>query len=76
VTLISTIVTCPGDCSKHGECRSLKYHAFRKDKGDGSPVRYDSNWDSEMIYGCVCDEGYEGGDCSRSKGFVFEKLSL
>eukprot|EP00620_Florenciella_sp_RCC1587_P003699 CAMPEP_0182595994 /NCGR_PEP_ID=MMETSP1324-20130603/83393_1 /TAXON_ID=236786 /ORGANISM="Florenciella sp., Strain RCC1587" /LENGTH=63 /DNA_ID=CAMNT_0024813639 /DNA_START=1 /DNA_END=189 /DNA_ORIENTATION=- len=22
-------------------------------------------WDADMIYGCVCDEGFEGMDCSE-----------
>ncbi|DAZ98598.1 TPA: hypothetical protein N0F65_001017 [Lagenidium giganteum] len=58
-------LACPADCSKHGDCRSLRYMAMRKDKGTGPPVRYDSVWDADMIYGCVCDDGYEGGDCSK-----------
>lgn len=60
-------VACANDCSKHGDCRSMKFHAFRKDKGVGSPFRYDTNWDSEMMYGCVCDDNFEGGDCSKRR---------
>lgn len=43
----------------------MRFNAFRKDKGIGSPFRYDANWDSDMVYGCVCDDNYEGGDCSK-----------
>jgi hypothetical protein len=24
---------------------------------------YETNWDADMIYGCLCDEGYEGPSC-------------
>lgn len=43
----------------------MKFHAFRKDKGAGTQFRYDANWDSDKVYGCVCDDYYEGGDCSK-----------
>jgi hypothetical protein len=29
-----------------------------------TPIVY-SDWDADMIHGCVCDEGWEGSDCSR-----------
>lgn len=29
-----------------------------------SAFRYD-NWDADMIYGCVCDAGWDGPDCSQ-----------
>ncbi|TMW63805.1 hypothetical protein Poli38472_002746 [Pythium oligandrum] len=58
-------LACPNDCTRHGECRSMKFNAAKKDKGIGLPFVYDSVWDSDMIYGCVCDDGYEGGDCSK-----------
>ncbi|ETP00668.1 hypothetical protein F441_21955 [Phytophthora nicotianae CJ01A1] len=57
-------MSCPNDCGKHGECQSMKLHALRKDKGLPPAVVYNSVWDSEMVHGCVCEEGYGGGDCS------------
>lgn len=45
----------------------MKFHAFRKDRGLGQVFRYDHAWDADMIYGCVCDDGFEGGDCSRRR---------
>jgi len=24
-----------------------------------------NNWDADQIYGCVCDVGFQGGDCSQ-----------
>ncbi|KAL3672317.1 hypothetical protein V7S43_003007 [Phytophthora oleae] len=58
-------MSCPNDCGKHGECRSMKLNAQRKDKGLTPAVVYNSIWDSEMVHGCVCEEGYGGGDCSQ-----------
>ena len=28
---------------------------------------YTSIWDASKLYGCVCDTGYSGYDCSLSK---------
>jgi hypothetical protein len=42
----------------------MKLHAKRKDKGLPPAVVYDSIWDSEMVHGCVCEDGFGGGDCS------------
>ncbi|KAE9026421.1 hypothetical protein PF010_g2830 [Phytophthora fragariae] len=58
-------MSCPNDCGKHGECRSMKLNAQRKDKGLPPSVVYDSVWDSNMVHGCVCEDGYGGGDCSQ-----------
>lgn len=58
-------MACANGCSNHGDCRSMRFNAFRKDRGIGSPLRYETNWDSDMVYGCVCDDNYEGGDCSK-----------
>lgn len=58
-------MSCPNSCGKHGECRSMKLNAQRKDKGLPPAVRYDAIWDSDMVHGCVCEDGYGGGDCSQ-----------
>jgi hypothetical protein len=26
---------------------------------------YDTPWDANIVFGCVCDMGYTGFDCSR-----------
>ncbi|KAL4176318.1 hypothetical protein KRP22_001270 [Phytophthora ramorum] len=57
-------MSCPNDCGRHGECRSMRLNAQQKDKGLPPAVVYQSIWDSEMVHGCVCEEGYGGGDCS------------
>jgi hypothetical protein len=50
--------TCENDCSGHGICQSnLK---FAEDGG----ARYTLAWDAGLHYGCKCDSGYRGGDCS------------
>ena len=58
-------VACPSLCSGHGVCRSLREAAGDVDGrvllADNS---YDSVWDADMLYGCVCDVGYTGYDCS------------
>lgn len=38
---------------------------------DSQQFDYSLVWDSKKLYGCVCDEGYEGYDCSLSKNWVF-----
>jgi len=49
---------CENDCSGHGICQSnLK---FAEDGG----ARYTLAWDSGLHFGCKCDSGYRGGDCS------------
>lgn len=55
---------CPNSCSGHGECRSMRYHATMRDLGIGAAVSYTTNWDSDMMHGCVCNSGYTGPDCS------------
>jgi hypothetical protein len=34
---------------------------------DSRKFKYSSVWDSHKLYGCVCDAGYSGYDCSLSK---------
>jgi hypothetical protein len=56
---------CQLDCSGHGRCISLKDAAREVD--DIALVRattYETPWDAEMIYGCACDYGFSGVDCS------------
>lgn len=34
---------------------------------DGDNLEFEGvydGWDADMIYGCLCDEGWEGYDCS------------
>jgi hypothetical protein len=47
-----------------GHCQSLSYYATTKDPGYGTVYKYEDIWDANKIYGCNCDDGYEGIDCS------------
>ncbi len=55
-----------GECSGHGSCLSIKDLALKQ----VTPVTYGndpnkaSTWDADRIYGCSCDDGYEGQSCS------------
>ncbi|CAM9812991.1 unnamed protein product, partial [Sphacelaria rigidula] len=58
-------MTCPNDCSGHGQCVSMREAAVGFDGYRLTRVASYDAWDADMIYGCVCDDGYEGYDCSR-----------
>ena len=58
-------------CSGHGQCLSMAELALAaNDNGDATDYTYgvDPNnprtWDGHRIYGCRCDPGFEGYDCS------------
>lgn len=71
---------CPNDCSGHGTCRSNQDFAYdwavsKSNELDGEEnninsfegtyfASYNDAWDSGMQYGCKCDAGYRGADCS------------
>ncbi|EQC31457.1 hypothetical protein SDRG_11055 [Saprolegnia diclina VS20] len=48
---------CPNDCSGHGSCFSMADAAML----NGATYTL---WDANSIYGCRCDPGYTGYDCS------------
>ena len=63
-------MTCPNDCSGHGECLSMSTLAQRnRVNGALTPFTYGTNpndpltWDSDQIFGCACAEGYHGFQC-------------
>jgi len=59
-------------CSGHGTCVSMRELGMLREESDGtqSPLIYGSDpnesmtWDADRIFGCTCDDGYEGYDCS------------
>ena len=56
---------CPNNCNNNGKCMSLKESASLY---DGYRLNYSSTynlWDGELIYGCVCEAGWSGYDCSE-----------
>ena len=42
----------------------MSYYSSFSDPGEGPVYTYSNVWDAEMMYGCNCDEGYFGPDCS------------
>jgi hypothetical protein len=66
-------MTCPGtpECSGHGQCLYMAQLAQKAtSNGDSTATTYGSTpnkketWDFDKLQGCMCDEGYEGYDCS------------
>merc|ERR1712054_663496 len=67
-----------GACSGHGTCRSNRDFAldfseaitFQQNQPSSTAfyeyflVQYENAWDSGMNYGCLCDIGFRGPDCS------------
>ena len=66
--------SCPSSCNGRGKCMSMKYYAKTKNPGSGKVVNgnfivspvfdYATIWDADKIFGCNCDSGYTGPDCS------------
>lgn len=55
---------CYNDCNGRGKCLSLRQAATDNDGyGLNRTTVYDL-WDADIIYGCVCDYGFSGPDCS------------
>ena len=54
-------------CNGHGTCLSMRDLALHH---DDAPIAYGSDpneaatWDADRIFGCLCDDGFEGFDCS------------
>lgn len=68
-------LACPGGflstCNGHGRCLSMYELALAADEnGDATDYVYGSDpnagetWDARRAYGCECDEGYSGYDCT------------
>jgi hypothetical protein len=64
-------MSCPSDCSRHGECHSMRLHATYANRNlvnspsvSTSVYTYTAPWDADMVHGCSCDAGYEGWDCA------------
>ncbi|KAG6604484.1 tenascin-like protein [Phytophthora cinnamomi] len=56
---------CRTNCNGHGKCMSMRAMAAAKnDYNLFYSATYDTPWDADRIYGCVCDHGYTGVDCS------------
>lgn len=58
-------------CSGHGRCLTISELAkHAKQNGVLTPKSYGADpnnpytWDAHRMMGCLCDEGYDGFDCS------------
>ena len=49
---------CPNDCNDRGICYNARRLASEADR------TYMTPWDAERNFGCICDSGYRGYDCS------------
>ena len=56
---------CPNDCSRNGQCISLRSAASGYDGYKLNHTTTYNLWDADLIYGCKCDPGWGGHDCSE-----------
>ncbi|KAL7541763.1 hypothetical protein ACHAXR_011191 [Thalassiosira sp. AJA248-18] len=54
---------CKNDCSHRGRCVSMHQLVETTRNHESQQYSYDQ-WDADKIYGCICDLGYTGYDCS------------
>lgn len=55
---------CNADCNGHGTCVSIRDAAATKNDRNLIYSTSYSLWDADRVYGCVCDYGFSGYDCS------------
>jgi hypothetical protein len=56
---------CSNDCNGNGRCVSLRQAAESYDGWSLNHTTSYSLWDADLIYGCRCDSGWSGSDCSE-----------
>ncbi|KAL9189485.1 hypothetical protein ACHAXT_009160 [Thalassiosira profunda] len=54
---------CKNDCSGRGTCVSMRHLAESTRNHESQQFSYNL-WDADKIFGCTCDLGYTGYDCS------------
>lgn len=77
---------CNNNCNGHGVCLSLSDISNLYDGYNFNHTTSYSLWDKDINYGCQCDVGYTGYDCSekicesgpdpRSSSSLYEKVTL
>ncbi len=70
-------------CNGHGRCLSMyELSLIADNNGDSTSITYGSDpnnqytWDAQKIFGCSCDEGYYGYDCSQKKCVTGDDLNF
>lgn len=56
---------CPNDCSGNGICQSQAYFISDVATATADPNFAYSGFDADSAYGCKCDAGFRGADCSQ-----------
>ena len=69
-------------CSGNGECLSMAELALRSNNnGDATNYTYGTDpnnaftWDGKRIFGCICDEGWEGNALATIFFLHFKRIS-
>jgi hypothetical protein len=67
--VVSCTGRCPSSCSGHGNCQSMKeianaYGSSGTNALASTGLLAYTNWDSSVLYSCVCDRGWVTADCS------------
>jgi hypothetical protein len=55
---------CLSDCSGHGVCQSEQYFVADAFAGTALSAYSYNAFDAQSNYGCKCDDGFRGADCS------------
>lgn len=58
-------VLCVNQCSHHGSCMSLAEISKVNDGFHYNRTTTYNLWDANIFYGCYCDSGWSGYDCSQ-----------
>ena len=59
--------SCHNNCNNRGNCISLRTAAATYDGWSLNHTTTYNLWDADLIYGCQCDPGWFGVDCSQKR---------
>lgn len=55
---------CRNNCHNNGRCVSMRHLAENTRNSQSEQFAYNQVWDGDKLFGCVCDVGWTGFDCS------------